>query len=266
MRMKRLFAATGIILLLTGCSKPGENPDAVSEAEAMKAAFFDMNETAQDVPSEYQSVPEDWITITSMRGVTFQVPPDMHKRERPYQTDSDTFHMEIYSDETADGGKAKKRVMFASENDWSTPSEPDEASDDILKVLCKRIGFQWDGTDASLYDKPLAALGIDTGGTRYGRIRALLSLTEADLKGLDPQDAAAIRTAKGMSLQPFHDAYLIEREDAHVLIHQYGSKDTKYWVNVMPSDNLEYCTVIQAGDKDTAMRICASADWIKPTE
>lgn len=265
MRFRGILAALGIVFLLTSCTIPGTGPEMqnviAQEAEAMKAAFFDMNETAQEVPAQYLSVPDDWVTITSMRGVTFQVPPEMHKRERAYQTDSDKFHIEIYTDETADGGKGKKRVMFASENDWSVPATPDDTGDDALKAVCRSLGFEWDGTDASLYDKPLAALGIDTGGTRYGRIHALLSLTEADLAGLDPQNANAIRTAKGISLQTFQNAYLIEREHAHVLIHQYGSGDKKYWVNVMPEDNLEYCTVIEAEDKDTAMRICASAGF-----
>ena len=101
-------------------------------------------------------------------------------------------------------------------------------------------------------------IGIDTGGTRYGRLRALLSLTERDLSGIPAADAQTIRSIKGMYLMPFQNAYLAERENAHVLIHQYGS-DNKYWVNVMPSDDLEYCVLVSAQEHDTALRMAASA-------
>ena len=231
----------------------------IAEIEELEKGFFPMDETAQEIPEEYFTVPEDWKTVNFENGVSMKVPSDVNNHEK-------STIIEKYTNEIPDENK-KETIKISSvfQNDWSevnTTEETPEEKEVMIKWFeaMNMISYEESKDDANLYDKPLAELGIETNGTRYGRIKGLLSITEADLAGLDEITANTIRYAKGVSLLPYQNAYLLESDTAHIFIHQYGD-DSNYWINIMPSENFEYCFMVKAEDKDTALRIAASTKY-----
>lgn len=231
----------------------------IADIEELEKGFFPMDETAQEIPEEYFTVPEDWKTVNFENGVSMKVPSDVNNHEK-------STIIEKYTNEIPDENK-KETIKISSvfQNDWSevnTTEETPEEKEVMIKWFeaMNMISYEESKDDANLYDKPLAELGIETNGTRYGRIKGLLSITEADLAGLDEITANTIRYAKGVSLLPYQNAYLLESDTAHIFIHQYGD-DSNYWINIMPSENFEYCFMVKAEDKDTALRIAASAKY-----
>ncbi len=233
----------------------------IADIEELEKGFFPMDETAQEIPEEYFTVPEDWKTVNFENGVSMKVPADVNNHEK-------STIIEKYTNEIPDENK-KETIKISSvfQNDWSevnTTEETPEEKEVMIKWFeaMNMISYEESKDDANLYDKPLAELGIETKGTRYGRIKGLLSITEADLAGLDEITANTIRFAKGVSLLPYQNAYLLESDTAHIFIHQYGD-DSNYWINIMPSENFEYCFMVKAEDKDTALRIAASTKYEK---
>lgn len=231
----------------------------IADIEELEKGFFPMDETAQEIPEEYFTVPEDWKTVNFENGVSMKVPADVNNHEK-------STIIEKYTNEIPDENK-KETIKISSvfQNDWSevnTTEETPEEKEVMIKWFeaMNMISYEESKDDANLYDKPLAELGIATNGTRYGRIKGLLSITEADLSGLDEITANTIRFAKGVSLLPYQNAYLLESDTAHIFIHQYGD-DSNYWINIMPSENFEYCFMVKAEDKDTALRIAASTKY-----
>lgn len=231
----------------------------IADIEELEKGFFPMDETAQEIPEEYFTVPEDWKTVNFENGVSIKVPADVNNHEK-------STIIEKYTNEIPDENK-KETIKISSvfQNDWSevnTTEETPEEKEVMIKWFeaMNMISYEESKDDANLYDKPLAELGIETNGTRYGRIKGLLSITEADLAGLDEITANTIRFAKGVSLLPYQNAYLLESDTAHIFIHQYGD-DSNYWINIMPSENFEYCFMVKAEDKDTALRIAASTKY-----
>lgn len=231
----------------------------IADIEELEKGFFPMDETAQEIPEEYFTVPEDWKTVNFENGVSMKVPSDVNNHEK-------STIIEKYTNEIPDENK-KETIKISSvfQNDWSevnTTEETPEEKEVMIKWFeaMNMISYEESKDDANLYDKPLAELGIETNGTRYGRIKGLLSITEADLSGLDEITANTIRFAKGVSLLPYQNAYLLESDTAHIFIHQYGD-DSNYWINIMPSENFEYCFMVKAEDKDTALRIAASTKY-----
>jgi hypothetical protein len=231
----------------------------IADIEELEKGFFPMDETAQEIPEEYFTAPEDWKTVNFENGVSMKVPSDVNNHEK-------STIIEKYTNEIPDENK-KETIKISSvfQNDWSevnTTEETPEEKEVMIKWFeaMNMISYEESKDDANLYDKPLAELGIETNGTRYGRIKALLSVTEADLTGLDEITAKTIRYAKGVSLLPYQNAYLLESDTAHIFIHQYGD-DSNYWINIMPSENFEYCFMVKAEDEDTALRIAASTKY-----
>lgn len=231
----------------------------IADIEELEKGFFPMDETAQEIPEEYFTAPEDWKTVNFENGVSMKVPADVNNHEK-------STIIEKYTNEIPDENK-KETIKISSvfQNDWSevnTTEETPEEKEVMIKWFeaMNMISYEESKDDANLYDKPLAELGIETNGTRYGRIKGLLSITEADLAGLDEITANTIRYAKGVSLLPYQNAYLLESDTAHIFIHQYGD-DSNYWINIMPSENFEYCFMVKAEDKDTALRIAASTKY-----
>ena len=231
----------------------------IADIEELEKGFFPMDETAQEIPEEYFTVPEDWKTVNFENGVSMKVPADVNNHEK-------STIIEKYTNEIPDENK-KETIKISSvfQNDWSevnTTEETPEEKEVMIKWFeaMNMISYEESKDDANLYDKPLAELEIETNGTRYGRIKGLLSITEADLAGLDEITANTIRYAKGVSLLPYQNAYLLESDTAHIFIHQYGD-DSNYWINIMPSENFEYCFMVKAEDKDTALRIAASTKY-----
>lgn len=231
----------------------------IADIEEFKKGLFPMNETAMEIPEEYFTVPDDWKTVNFENGVSMKVPADVNNHEK-------LTSIEKYTNEVPEENiKETIKVSYILQNDWSEVETTEETPEEreMMNLFFEKmnmISYEESKNNENLYDKPLAELGIDTNGTRYGRIKALLSITEADLAGLDEITANTIRYAKGISLLPYQNAYILETETAHIFIHQYG-EDSNYWINVMPSENLEYCFVVKAEDKDTALQIAASAEY-----
>jgi hypothetical protein len=218
-----------------------------------------MNETAMEIPEEYFTVPDDWKTVNFENGVSMKVPADVNNHEK-------LTSIEKYNNEVPEENiKETITVSSVLQNDWSEVKTTEETPEEKEMMnqffeMMNMISYEESKNDENLYDKPLAELGIETNSTRYGRIKALLSVTEADLTGLDEITANTIRYAKGVSLLPYQNAYLLESDTAHIFIHQYGD-DSNYWINIMPSENFEYCYMVKAEDKDTALRIAASTKY-----
>ncbi len=224
------------------------------EIKQMEETLFDINITAQDVPADCLDIPSDWTNISCKCGVELSVPSDVTKTET-------SGSMEVFNN-ADENGVIDTSLYFIYSNDWSETEEngPSADEEEYMKLMYDQLGIPFDGTNATMYDEPLKAAGIDTKGTRYGRVKGLLSVDEKALEGADETTVKAIRWAKGMTFSPFKNAYIYEKDNAHLVIHQYGENDNQYWLNVMPDDNVEHCFMITAPDKETALKIAASAE------
>lgn len=242
--------------------------EVVEEFTTMEKQFFPINETLQELPEDYFTTPDDWVEIEFNNGVSMKVPTGLDYHKESDENNGQLLTYEIYSNKNEEEKKkATTSVGFLSMTDWA---EDEKYIYDSEEAKAERAIFEHYNIipfdrkikklNKKLYDVPLAELGIETNGTRYGRIKGLLSITEADLAGLEEITANTIRFAKGVSLMDFTNAYIIEKENAHIFIHKYGEKVGKYWISVMPTDSLEYGGMIKAEDKDTALRIAASAE------
>jgi hypothetical protein len=240
----------------------------VEEFKKLEKQFFPINETLQEIPEDYFTTPDDWVEIEFNNGVSMKVPPGLDYHKESDENNGQLLTYEIYSNKNEEEKKkATTSVGFLSMTDWA---EDEKYVYTYEEAMAERAIFEhyniipfdrkMKKLNKNLYDAPLAKLGIETKGTRYGRIKGLLSITEADIAGLNEVTANTIRFAKGVSLMDFTNAYIIEKENAHIFIHKYGEKVGKYWISVMPTDSLEYGGMIKAEDKDTALRIAASAE------
>ena len=99
----------------------------IADIEELEKGFFPMDETAQEIPEEYFTVPEDWKTVNFENGVSMKVPADVNNHEK-------STIIEKYTNEIPDENK-KETIKISSvfQNDWSevntteeTPEESDE--------------------------------------------------------------------------------------------------------------------------------------------
>lgn len=242
--------------------------EVVEEFTTMEKQFFPINETLQELPEDYFTTPDDWVEIEFNNGVSMKVPIGLDYHKESDENNGQLLTYEIYSNKNEEEKKkATTSVGFLSMTDWA---EDEKYVYTYEEAKAERAIFEhyniipfdrkMKKLNKNLYDAPLAKLGIETNGTRYGRIKGLLSITEADLAGLEEITANTLRFAKGVSLMDFTNAYIIEKENAHIFIHKYGEKVGKYWISVMPTDSLEYGGMIKAENNDTALRIAASAE------
>lgn len=251
----------------TVTSAAEEEPEVVFEPtedelqEAVDIFIEMMNSNAKALPlsEEYYTVPEGWVDYTFKCGVTFKAPAGLFDIST-----SDKFEL------LADNEEKSERNYLVShflDNDWIELSSDDEDEDEdeydeyyqsILKLVMEQLGISYENEE-QLQQKPLESLGYKA-DTRYDLTKSLLTITDEELAAADKSTANAIRLMRGMIFSTYGDeAYIIEKDNAHVFIHQYGD-DGRYWVNVMPSENYEYCVLVKAPDAETALHIAASAD------
>lgn len=235
---------------LTGEPTEEEIQEAVSMMEDM---MNNCNASALPLPEKFQEPPADWTDYTFKRGVTLKAPAGLYV--------VNTYDMfEILSDSD---DRKERTVTISSMNsiDWTeenTEEEQDEEYQKLMKLVCERLGISFAETDEEFMRRPLESLGYKA-NTRYDLIKSLLTITDEELENADKSTADAVRLVRGMTLAPFRDeAYIIESGNAHIFIHRYD--DDRYWVNVMPSDDFEYCLMIKAADTDTALQIAVTAD------
>lgn len=234
---------------LTGEYTEEEIQEAVSMMEDM---MNNCNASALPLPEKFQEPPSDWTDYTLKCGVTLKAPAGLY--------DVNTYDMfEILSDSD---DKKERTVTISSMPgiDWTEENteEQDDEYQKVMKLVCERLGIPFAETDEEFMCRPLESLGYKA-DTRYDLIKSLLTVTDEELENTDKSTADAVRLIRGMTLSVFRDeAYIIESGNAHIFIHRYA--DDKYWVNVMPSDDYEYCLLIKAADVDTALQIAVTAD------
>ena len=113
------------------------------------------------------------------------------------------------------------------------------------------------GTEDEVLYQPLRDLGYDA-DTRYDYTKALLTVTDEEMKSLGEDREKAIRLANGLVYSPYGStAYIIEKGSSHVFIVEYGEG---LWVDVMPSEDIVHSFVVKCEGKDTQMKIAASFD------
>ena len=139
--------------------------------------------------------------------------------------------------------------------DWSEESETYEEDELFINAFFEGAGLS--GTEDEVLYQPLRDLGYDV-DTRYGYTKALLTVTDEEMKSLGEDKEKAIRLANGLVYSPYGStAYIIENDNSHVFLVEYGEG---LWVDVMTSDDVVQSFVVNCEDKDTQMKIAASFD------
>ena len=251
--MKRLAAVFAVLCLFifTGCEAKNEVDDYMDKLENCAVR-------AEELPEEYYEVPDDWVRYSFDCGVVFRAPAGLSDVSRSEK-------MQVFAD--ADSLKERTySVIKAFENDWEERNEENEDEMDPAMRAFGNVGGKL-GISYAYLVKPgndaLRELGYEA-DTRYDLCKSLLTITDEELEKADKKTAKAIRIERGKIFQIYLDeAYIIEKENAHVFIHRYADDSYgygRYFVNVMPTDDFEYSLIIKAPDLSTALRIAASAD------
>ncbi|MDO4862542.1 MAG: hypothetical protein Q4A05_00125 [Ruminococcus sp.] len=246
--MKKIFAAlaAAALLALTGCGAKDELDDYMDSLETN-------NVHAQELPEDCLEIPDDWVDYEFDCGVVFKAPAglaDVSKSER----------FQVF----ADAEKTNERtyaVIKSFENDWEeNKKEAVEESNPGVNAfgwLGEKLDISYAYIVEPNYDE-IEELGYKA-DTRYDLCKSLLTITDEELNAADKKTAKAIRLQRGLIFSIYRDeAYIIENESSHVFIHRYA--DDSYWVNVMPSDDFEYCIIVRCADVGDALRIAATAD------
>ncbi|HOO05263.1 MAG TPA: hypothetical protein PLH83_02025 [Ruminococcus sp.] len=201
---------------------------------------------AGTLPESAGDVPGDWEEYPLESGVVFRAPSGLNSKEGGTlvsfrDTDEDT--------------KPTVGITGGFMVDWSEESE--ENPDDELFINALFQGAGLSGTEDEVLYQPLRDLGYDA-DTRYDYTKALLTVTDEEMKSLGEDREKAIRLANGLVYSPYgSEAYIIENDSSHVFIVEYGEG---LWVDVMPSEDIVHSFVVKCEDKDTQMKIAASFD------
>lgn len=201
---------------------------------------------AGTLPESAGDVPGDWEEYPLESGVVFRAPAGLNSKEGGTlvsfrDTDEDT--------------KPTVGITGGFMVDWSEESE--ENPDDELFINALFQGAGLSGTEDEVLYQPLRDLGYDA-DTRYDYTKALLTVTDEEMKSLGEDREKAIRLANGLVYSPYGStAYIIEKGSSHIFIVEYGEG---LWVDVMPSDDIVHSFVVKCEDKDTQMKIAASFD------
>ena len=201
---------------------------------------------AGTLPESAGDVPGDWEEYPLESGVVFRAPAGLNSNEGGTlisfrDTDEDT--------------KPTVGITGGFMVDWSEESE--ENPDDELFINALFQGAGLSGTEDEVLYQPLRDLGYDV-DTRYDYTKALLTVTDEEMKSLGEDREKAIHLANGLVYSPYGStAYIIEKGSSHVFIVEYGEG---LWVDVMPSEDIVHSFVVKCEDKDTQMKIAASFD------
>lgn len=198
---------------------------------------------AGTLPESAGDLPGDWEEYPLESGVVFRAPAGLNSKEGGTlvsfrDTDEDT--------------KPTVGITGGFMVDWS-----EENSDDELFINALFQGAGLSGTEDEVLYQLLRDLGYDA-DTRYDYTKALLTVTDEEMKSLGEDREKAIRLANGLVYSPYGStAYIIEKGSSHVFIVEYGEG---LWVDVMPSEDIVHSFVVKCEDKDTQMKIAASFD------
>ena len=246
--MKKLIAvfAAAALLALTGCEAKDELDDYMDTVETC-------NVHAIELPEECLEIPDDWVDYEFGCGVVFKAPAgliDVSKSER----------FQAYAD-SEDSKEQTVKVLKTFENDWEEKRKESEEEHNpgvnTFGWLGEKLGISYAYIVKPNYDE-IEELGYET-DTRYDLCKSLLTVTDEELNKADKKTAKAIRVQRGLIFSIYRDeAYIVENENSHVFIHRYD--DDRYWINVMPSDDFEYCFIVRCEDVNDALRIAATAD------
>ncbi|MBQ8961004.1 MAG: hypothetical protein IJ071_07285 [Ruminococcus sp.] len=201
---------------------------------------------ALPLPESAEEIPDDWEEYSLESGISFYAPAGLNAKEGGTlvsfrDTDEDTL--------------PTVGITGGFEYDWSEESETYEEDDLYINAIFEAAGLS--GTEDEVLYQPLRDLGYDV-DTRYGYTKALLTVTDEEMKSLGEDGEKSIRLANGLVYSPFgSDAYIFEKENSHVFIMGYGEG---LWVDLLPSEDLVYSFVVKCEDKDTQMKIAASFD------
>lgn len=243
---KRIALFAAALLALTGCEAKDELDDYMDSVETC-------NVHAQELPEDCLEIPDDWVDYEFNCGVVFKAPAgliDVSKSER----------FQVYAD-SEDSKQQTVKVLKSFENDWEEKNKENEedisTAEKVFGRLGGKLGISYAYIVKPNYDE-IEELGYDT-DTRYDLCKSLLTITDEELNAADKKTAKAVRVQRGLIFSIYRDeAYIVENENSHVFIHRYD--DDKYWVNVMPSDDFEYCIIVRCKDVSDALRIAATAD------
>lgn len=201
---------------------------------------------AAALPESAGEIPDDWEEYPLESGVVFRAPAGLNSKEGGTlvsfrDTDEDT--------------KPTVVITGGFTIDWSEESETYEEDELFINAFFEGAGLS--GTEDEVLYQPLRDLGYDV-DTRYGYTKALLTVTDEEMKSLGEDKEKAIRLANSLVYSPYgSEAYIIENDSSHVFIVEYGEG---LWVDVMTSDDVVQSFAVNCEDKDTQMKIAASFD------
>ena len=277
--MKKLMLAAlmGAALTLTACGvdnagaepEPSEQESSAESSEESSEFSFEMPTQSEEeivaeakeyvnellsremtragtLPESAGDVPGDWEEYPLESGVVFRAPAGLNSKEGGTlvsfrDTDEDT--------------KPTVGITGGFTIDWSEESETYEEDELFINALFEGAGLS--GTEDEVLYQPLRDLGYEV-DTRYGYTKALLTVTDEEMKSLGEDREKAIRLANGLVYSPYgSNAYIIENDSSHVFLVEYGEG---LWVDVMSSDDVVQSFAVNCEDKDTQMKIAASFD------
>ena len=277
--MKKLILAAllGAALTLTACGvdnagaepEPSEQESSAESSEESSEFSFEMPTQSDEeivaeakeyadellskdmtraaaLPESAGEIPDDWEEYPLESGVVFRAPAGLNSKEGGTlvsfrDTDEDT--------------KPTVGITGGFTIDWSEESETYEEDELFINALFEGAGLS--GTEDEVLYQPLRDLGYDV-DTRYGYTKALLTVTDEEMKSLGEDKEKAIRLANRLVYLPYGSAaYIIENDNSHVFLVEYGEG---LWVDVMSSDDVVQSFVVNCEDKDTQMKIAASFD------
>ena len=244
-----LFAAA--LLALTGCSFTADEPAPEEEATAetstlslekksdklMKNNLKRYALSVSELPEDAREVPADWVDFTDS-GISVKLPAEPEKTvedgDTSFIADVDGYEAELVLESTDVVGERLETVNMLL----------DSRKEDYQAVF-EKLGIPFDGTRASMY-------------------RALLTVTPDDVQNSD-EHTQTILSEMGSYLFWIDEAYILERENAEVFIFHYSisllDEDMEYYdACIFDSDGKERDLTVYCSDKDTALRIAATAD------
>lgn len=253
--MKKLIAilAAAVLLALTGCGinadepAPTEETTAETTGRSLEEIFAKIRTeslagysiSVSELPEGTHEVPADWTGFTDS-GISLKLPAEP---EASVEDDVTTFNLKV------DGSDAE--LIFesteAAEKRLGDAVITLDSRIDVYQAAFEKLGIPFDGTKASLY-------------------RALLTVTPDDVDNADDETRSTL-IEMGTELLYIDEAYIIEKEDAEVFIFHHripaadeGKDKEFYEALIFDSDDKQRDVRVFCDDKDTALRIAATAD------
>ena len=214
------------------------------------------------LPEYCNEIPADWEEYTFSTGISFKAPAGLFDvTQKSDLLDKDTFLTFSDSENYKD---RKTKVVYLYANDWAETTEEDgedeEFPDELMQIISEKLDLSADALKGDGRE-PLKKLGISA-DSRYELYKALLTVTDEDLESTDKTTADLIRLKRSFIFSSYkEEAHILETDTAHIFIHLYG--DNAYWVNVMPTEDEEYCLIVKAEDTETALKIASTIELVK---